>query len=101
MRGDGFLRLLFVLYCLEAGAFLTVAPWLAGWDHLSATLPFPALQTLLASNVARAACSGFGVVHLLWALHDIVTWNQASANATRQAPRATADLTDSGRDQQP
>lgn len=82
MRGDAFLRLLFILYCLEAGAFLTLAPWLAGWDVLVGSVPLAALQPLLASSGVRAACSGFGGVHLIWALHDIVSWHEPRPNAS-------------------
>ena len=72
MRLDGSLRLLFVFYCLEAGAFLCAAPWLPTWDRTMVQLPPRALRELLLEPALRGALSGFGMVHLVWGFHDLV-----------------------------
>ena len=62
----------FVLYCIEAGVFLLWAPWTPFWERAVFGLPWPALGKILAHPVARGGVSGFGLVHLLWGLHDLV-----------------------------
>jgi len=71
VRFDSLFRLLFVIYCLEAGAFLALAPWTAAWEQLAVLLPIGALRVLVTQPWLRGLVTGFGVVHLVWAVHDI------------------------------
>ncbi|REJ74235.1 MAG: hypothetical protein DWQ36_04425 [Acidobacteria bacterium] len=64
-------RLVFVLYCLEAGLFLCLIPWRDGWVVLVDQFAVDAMRPYLRSSFIRALICGFGVVHLLWALHDL------------------------------
>ncbi len=68
MDMDRLLRYVFILYCASVGTVLVVVPWSPGWNqmlsHLSA--PFEVLGTPL----LRGALSGFGLVHLVWCVHD-------------------------------
>jgi hypothetical protein len=70
VRLDSIYRILFVVYCLEAGLFLAATPWGDGWEQLLATVPLGAARALLATTWARSAVSGFGAIHLVWAAHD-------------------------------
>ena len=67
-------RLLFILYCIEAGAFLILAPWSPAWDRHVIQLPFTELRMLFLHPGLRGAVSGFGFVHLIWGAHDIELW---------------------------
>ena len=60
----------FVLYCTMVGIVLTVIPWTPGWTHMLIDLPGPALDFLKQPTV-RGALTGFGLVHLVWGLHDL------------------------------
>lgn len=71
MRFDSLFRILFVIYCLEAGLFLAVAPWTDSWQQLTMLLPLGALRTLVTTPWLRGLVSGFGMVHLVWAVHDV------------------------------
>ena len=71
MRLDSLFRVLFVVYCLEAGIFLTIAPWTEGWQRVAMLIPFGFLRSLLSLSWLRGLISGFGLVHLVWAAHDI------------------------------
>ena len=68
--------LFFALYCLEAGLFFIVVPWTRLWTlnpllHSSETL------SLLAGNAyVRGFVSGFGVVHLIIGIRDIIRMSQ-------------------------
>jgi hypothetical protein len=75
--------LFFALYCLEAGLFFTVVPWTVLWT----------VNPLLHSNLAIAACadnpfvrgfvSGFGILHLLIGVRDIVRIMRARRESVR------------------
>lgn len=71
MRSDPLLRVLFVIYCLEAGLFLVLSPWTGSWGRLGALLPWGALREIVLATWYRGLIASFGVVHLLWALHDL------------------------------
>ncbi len=71
MRADPLLRVLFVVYCVEAGLFLLLSPWTGSWDRLGAVLPWGTLRAIVLATWYRGLIASFGVVHLLWALHDI------------------------------
>ena len=71
MRLDSLGRILFVLYCIEAGAILLLLPWGGGWERLILHVSSPELQRILLMPAVRGLLSGFGVVHLVWAAHDL------------------------------
>lgn len=71
MVSEHFLRFLFVLYCTAVGTLLLLAPWTPGWDQMVAYLPHSALRWL-GLPLLRGALSGFGLVHLVWVVHDLV-----------------------------
>ncbi|HTQ79465.1 MAG TPA: hypothetical protein VMM92_05675 [Thermoanaerobaculia bacterium] len=71
MRSDTVFRLLFVLYCCEAGVFLVLAPWGPMWDRTLSHLPLGIFAGLFLHPVFRGAVSGFGLVHLVWGVNDL------------------------------
>jgi hypothetical protein len=71
MRPEIWYRLFFVLYCIEAGIFLMWAPWTPFWERALFGLPVAKIGTVLIRPWARGAVSGFGVVHVIWGLHDL------------------------------
>jgi len=64
-------RVLFILYCLEAGAILLLTPWGGAWERIVVQVPLPELRNLLLHPMCRGAISGFGLVHLVWGAHDL------------------------------
>jgi hypothetical protein len=71
VRLEPFFRVLFVVYCLEAGLLLAVTPWTSTWERLLLTAGPGLLRALAPSTWLRGLVSGFGLVHLLWAVHDL------------------------------
>jgi hypothetical protein len=71
VRAESWFRFLFVLYCLEAGLFLVLAPWTEAWERVVLLLPLGFLRQLLGLSWIRGLVSGFGLVHLVWAAHDV------------------------------
>ncbi|MEM9552963.1 MAG: hypothetical protein AAGC60_01805 [Acidobacteriota bacterium] len=69
MALESIVRFVFVLYCTSVGVALLMLPWTPGWDFMILHLP-PSLR-ILHSPFVRGALSGFGLVHLVWGLHDL------------------------------
>jgi len=71
MRASFLFRLLFILYCVEAGTFLVLAPWSPVWDRTLIQIPLEALRSACLHPVVRSGVSGFGIIHLVWGAHDL------------------------------
>ncbi len=71
MRLDLISRVLFILYCVEAGALFLVVPWTATWDRMVLQIPVEGLKMALLDPITRSLVSGFGVLHLVWAVNDL------------------------------
>ena len=71
MRLDRLSRILFIIYCLEAGAVFLLVPWGAAWDRAIVQVPFDGLRILLLHPLFRSVISGFGIVHFVWAFNDL------------------------------
>ncbi len=64
-------RIVFILYCIEAGALFFFVPWTTGWEHAVLRIPFVELRDLCLHPVLRGGVSGLGLVHLVWGAHDL------------------------------
>jgi hypothetical protein len=71
MRALFLFHLLFILYCVEAGTFLLLAPWSPIWDRTLIQIPLEGLRFTFLHPVVRAAVSGFGIFHIVWGAHDL------------------------------
>ena len=69
MDMDRVVRYVFVLYCATVGVVLVVIPWSPGWDRMLSHLP--AGFEMLRLPLLRGGLSGFGLVHLVWCVHDL------------------------------
>lgn len=85
MRADLFTRIVFILYCIEAGIFLCWAPWSGFWERSLGGLPSLRLAALMLDPWARGAVTGFGLVHLVWGIHDL---QEMVFGRPRRAPTA-------------
>ena len=78
MGSEKFLTFVFVAYFSIVGLVLILIPWSPGWDHMLLALERPEFQ-IFKTSIARSALSGFGLVHLVWALHDLRSLFQGDA----------------------
>jgi hypothetical protein len=86
MRLSSLLRVSFILYCIEAGIFLLFVPWSPVWDQTMIQIPLQELRSVCLHPVLRGAMSGFGLVHLVWGVHDL------DALLSRRKLRTDADV---------
>jgi hypothetical protein len=71
MRSSSLFRILFILYCIEAGTFLVLAPWSPVWDRTLIQISNELLRAVALHPLLRAAMTGFGLIHLVWGAHDL------------------------------
>jgi hypothetical protein len=64
-------RLVLVIFFLEVGLVLTLAPWSAYWDRNYFAETLPAVHALITNNFIRGAVSGLGVVNIFAAAADL------------------------------
>lgn len=69
--------LFFALYCLEAGIFFTIVPWTRVWT-VNPWLHSSLAVAMWADNpYVRGLVSGFGVVHLIVGMRDLLRITRA------------------------
>jgi hypothetical protein len=66
------LRVVFVLYCIEAGLFFLLAPWTRFWLTNPLLAFSPSIAAAAANPFLRGFVSGFGVVHILLGLREFL-----------------------------
>ena len=71
MRLDLISRILFIVYCVEAGAVFFFVPWGAAWDRTVVQIPYEGLRSVMLHPFFRSLVTGFGIVHLVWAINDL------------------------------
>jgi hypothetical protein len=74
MKIERFSRALVVVYFLEAGLILTIAPWTRFWERNYLVESWPLTEAVLTSGIVRGSVTGLGIVSLcavaveLWVL---------------------------------
>jgi hypothetical protein len=76
-------RLVLVVFFLEVGLVLTLAPWSAYWDRNYFAETMPVVHALITNNYVRGAVTGLGLVNICAAVADLVgmVMNRKSASA--------------------
>ena len=67
------LRVVFLLYCLEAGIFFLLVPWTRFWLMNPLLASSISVHTVAANAYVRGLVSGFGAVHIVVGMREIST----------------------------
>ncbi len=67
---------IFILFCLEVGIILTVAPWSSYWSNNLLLLNFPRARDFLMSGFVRGLISGLGVTDIWLAVAEAVRYRE-------------------------
>lgn len=65
-------RLVLVVFFVEVGLVLTLAPWSAYWDRNYFAETVPLVHALITNNFVRGAVSGLGIINICAAVADLV-----------------------------
>jgi hypothetical protein len=71
------IALFFALYCIEAGLFFVVVPWTHLWTMNPLLQSDPSLALLATNPFLRGFVSGFGVIHIIIGVNDMLRISQA------------------------
>ncbi len=66
------LSLFAALYCIEAGLFFIIVPWTRLWAINPLLQSHAAISVMAADPFVRGFISGFGLVHLLVGIKDLI-----------------------------
>jgi hypothetical protein len=65
-------RLVLVMFFLEVGLVLTLAPWSAYWDRNYFAETLPLVHLVITNNFVRGAVTGLGMVNIGAAVADLL-----------------------------
>ena len=65
-------RLVLIIFFLEVGLVLALAPWSAYWDRNYFAETMPAVRALVSNNFVRGGVTGLGLVNICAAVMDLV-----------------------------
>lgn len=74
-----------ILYFVEVGLVLLIAPWTVYWDRNMFVEMYPAFEPYLLALSVRGAVSGLGVINLFAAIMDFGSIVSGSDTAWRKA----------------
>jgi hypothetical protein len=60
-----------MIYCIEAGFFLLLLPWMYLWDNNYLVYRFPDLRPLVANFFLKGAVIGLGIVNLIIGIQEL------------------------------
>lgn len=80
LSGPRFGRFLFIVYVLEAGSFLALAPWSRFWLRRVVARSPSGVREALMSPYFRSFLVAVGLVHLFFAMREIEVWRRESAS---------------------
>lgn len=69
-----------ILFCLELGLFLLLAPWTALWQYNYFLIRWPEMTPWLTNYYLRGAVSGLGLVDIGLGLSYLVRFRRLSAS---------------------
>ncbi|HEV2718585.1 MAG TPA: hypothetical protein VG323_01100 [Thermoanaerobaculia bacterium] len=75
------LALFFALYCIEAGLFFIVVPWTHLWTMNPLLQGNLSLAVLAVNPFVRGFVSGFGAIHIIVGISDLLRISQARRTA--------------------
>lgn len=64
---------LYLLYCVEAGVFLSLAPWSLLWSN-SYFAHMPEFRAILLSGFVRGGVTALGILHLVAVSRDFLSF---------------------------
>ena len=66
------LKIIYILYSIEAGMFLLLLPWMSFWDTNYLTYLYPQILPVITNPFFKGAVLGLGIVNLMTGINEIV-----------------------------
>jgi hypothetical protein len=78
------IAILFIIYCLEAGAFFSIVPWTRFWTFHPLLHANPTISLLADNLYLRGLISGFGLAHFIVAIREVASILEQRRARTRE-----------------
>lgn len=72
------LKVIYILYSLEAGIFLVLLPWMAFWDTNYLTYSYPQISSIISNPFFKGAVFGLGIVNIAIGISEIARFKKFS-----------------------
>ncbi len=66
------LKIVYILYSVEAGIFLLWLPWMSFWDTNYLTYAYPQILPVITNPFFKGGVLGLGIVNLMIGIHEVV-----------------------------
>ena len=72
------LKIIYILYSVEAGIFLIWLPWMSFWDTNYLTYYYPQILPVITNPFFKGAVMGLGIVNLMIGIYEVVHFKKLS-----------------------
>ena len=72
------LKIIYILYSIEAGIFLLWLPWMSFWETNYLTYQYPQILPVIANPFFKGAVLGLGIINLMIGIYEIVYFRKNS-----------------------
>jgi hypothetical protein len=72
------LKIIYILYSIEAGILLLWLPWMSIWDTNYLTYLYPQLLPVIKNPFLKGAVLGLGIVNIMIGIHEVVHFKKFS-----------------------
>lgn len=72
------LKIIYILYSIEAGVFLLWLPWTSFWDTNYLTYLYPRILPFITNPFFKGAVLGLGIVNLMIGIYEVVHFKRIS-----------------------
>lgn len=72
------LKIIYILYSVEAGIFLLWLPWMSIWDSNYLTYLYPRILPVITNPFFKGAVLGLGILNLMIGIHEFVHFKKFS-----------------------
>jgi len=72
------LKIIYILYSIEAGIFLLWLPWISFWELNILTYLYPQILPLITNPFFKGAVLGLGIVNIMIGIHEVVHFKKYS-----------------------
>ena len=72
------LKIIYILYSIEAGVFLLWLPWMSFWDTNYLTYLYPQILPVITNPFFKGGILGLGIVNLMIGIYEVVHFKKTS-----------------------
>ena len=72
------MKIIYIIYCIEAGFFLLWLPWTSFWELNILTFLYPQILPVIINPFFKGAVLGLGIANILIGIHEVIHYKNYS-----------------------